>query len=170
MSWLVAGNLKGPKGDDGDPGVKGDQGDPGVKGDPGNVGPEGPEGPVGPPGLSLEVSGSLADYADLPANPAPGTAFIVNGLLYIATASGWPADGDGVPFQGPQGVSGGQGVPGDKGDKGDDGVAGADGADGAPGVRGSQWFSGAGVPNGITGTLAGDFYLDTATGDIYSFS
>jgi len=171
MAWLVAGNLKGPKGDDGSAGVKGDQGDPGVKGDAGNVGPEGPEGPVGPPGLSLQVSGTFATYAELVAvTPTPGLAYIVGGLLYVATAGGWPADGDGVPFQGPQGVTGGQGDKGDKGDTGNAGAPGADGANGAPGVRGSAWYSGAGVPNGITGTLPGDFYLDTATGDIYSFS
>ena len=188
MAWVTTGNLKGPKGDAGDdglpgadgaPGTPGTPGLPGDKGDTGEQGPEGPRGPEGPPGLSLEVSGTLASYGDLPANPAPGTAYIVNGLLYIASASGWPADGDGVPFQGNEGPAGQKGDTGEKGDKGDpgndgadgtNGAAGADGADGAPGVRGSLWFYGAGVPSGIAGVLAGDLYLDTQTGDVFTFS
>lgn len=182
MSWVVSGNLKGPQGDPGLPGqdgVPGQDGAPGAsgeKGDTGERGPEGPEGPAGPPGLSLEVSGTLGSHADLPANPKPGTAYIIGGLLYIADATGWPSDGDGVPFQGPEGP---RGPAGDKGEKGDpgadgaDGAAGADGADGAqgePGVRGSLWFRGDGVPSGVIGAQAGDLYLDTQTGDVYGFN
>ena len=148
----------------------GADGAPGLKGD---TGPEGPEGPAGPPGLSLEVSGTLASHADLPPNPKPGTAYIIAGLLYIADASGWPADGAGIPFQGPEGPRGPKGDTGDKGDRGDagsDGSDGAPGADGAPGVRGSLWFNGDGVPSGITGAQAGDKYLDNQTGDVYTFN
>lgn len=170
MAWTTVGNIKGVKGDKGDPGEAGVPGDPGVKGDPGERGPEGPEGPAGPPGLSLEVAGTLASHADLPADPKPGTAYIIGGLLYIADATGWPADGDGVPFQGPQGTTGAKGDKGDPGDKGDQGDPGNDGADGVQGQRGSQWFTGAGVPAGVAGSEPGDIYLDTQTGDIYTFS
>jgi len=176
MAWVAAGNLKGTKGDPGDPGLPGADGAPGVgeKGDRGEVGPEGPRGPEGPPGLSLEVSGTFATYAELLAvTAAPGMAYIVNGLLYIGTASGWPAEGAGVPFQGNEGPAGEKGEPGEKGDAGSDGApgsAGADGAPGAPGQRGSVWFTGAGVPSGLTGVAAGDLYLDTQTGDFYTFN
>lgn len=164
MAWVVAANLRGPKGDDG------------------ARGPEGPEGPAGPPGLSLEVSGTLADYGDLPANPKPGTAYIIGGLLYVADQSGWPADGAGVPFQGPEGPRGPEGPAGADGsdgrdgrdgvdgEDGSDGAAGADGADGADGERGSFWFYGNGAPGVIDGAKSQDMYLDVASGDVYSFS
>lgn len=175
MAWVATGNLKGTPGEKGD---KGDPGNPGVdgvgvKGDTGERGPEGPEGPAGPPGLSLEVSGTLASHAALPANPKPGTAYIINGLLYVADATGWPADGDGVQFQGPEGPRGPAGDKGEKGDAGSDGANGAKGDrgdDGAPGAAGTKWFSGDGVPSGVIGAVAGDLYLDRQTGDLYSFS
>ena len=182
MAWVTTGNLTGPKGDPGTPGTPGVKGDPGADGAkgadgaPGERGPEGPEGPAGPPGLSLEVSGTLPNYAALPANPKPGSAYIIGGLLYVADATGWPADGDGVPFQGAEGPRGPKGDTGEKGDKGDpgtngsDGAKGADGAPGSPGARGSLWYSGDGVPSGITGAQAGDKYLDNQTGDVYTFS
>jgi len=56
--------------------------------------------------------------------------------------------------------------------KGADGAAGANGADGAPGAAGANgatWRSGAGVPSDATG-VDGDFYLRTATGDVYKRS
>lgn len=40
---------------------------------------------------------------------------------------------------------------------------------GATGQRGSLWTSGTGAPTNTTGVLAGDQYLDTATGDVYQF-
>lgn len=40
---------------------------------------------------------------------------------------------------------------------------------GNTGQRGSQWTSGTGAPTSTTGVLAGDMYLDTATGDVYQF-
>lgn len=40
---------------------------------------------------------------------------------------------------------------------------------GNTGQRGSQWSSGTGAPTNTTGVLAGDMYLDTATGDVYQF-
>ena len=97
-------------------------------------------------------------------------------MLYIADATGWPADGDGVPFEGPEGPRGPAGDKGERGDAGADGspgTAGSDGtagADGAPGARGSKWFTGAGVPAGVAASAAGDFYLDTQTGDVYALS
>ena len=182
MAWVVSGNLRGPKGDpgepgqDGAPGADGASGASGVPGASGERGPEGPPGQQGEPGLSLEVAGTLTDHADLPANPKPGTAYIINGLLYIADASGWPADGAGVAFQGPEGPRGPEGPPGASGAAGQDGSDGVDGQDGAPGEKGDQgergslWFSGDGVPSGITGAQPQDKYIDLQTGDVYSFS
>lgn len=40
-------------------------------------------------------------------------------------------------------------------------------ATGEPGPRGSGWFSGHGAPGSISGSVAGDMYLDLDTGDVY---
>lgn len=59
-----------------------------------------------------------------------------------------------------------KGATGDKGERGETGPA---GADGAPGTRGSKWSVGTGTPTD-TDAIAGDQYLDTATGDVYTFA
>ena len=64
---------------------------------------------------------------------------------------------------GPTGDTGPQGIQGIQGPKGDKGDTGATGSTGAPG---SKWYSGAGVPAGGLATF-GDWYLDTANGDVY---
>lgn len=78
--------------------------------------------------------------------------------------------------QGEQGIQGEQGEKGDKGDKGDtgpqgpageQGPAGQDGEDGEDGQNGAAWYTGAGVPSTGTAGAVGDFYLDTATYDLY---
>lgn len=64
-------------------------------------------------------------------------------------------------------------LKGPKGDTGDTGAAGAPGAKGdtgATGQRGSKWFTGTGAPGTIAGAIAGDMYLDTASGTFYTFS
>lgn len=53
--------------------------------------------------------------------------------------------------------------------KGATGPAGPAGAKGAPGTRGSKWSVGTGTPT-ATDAIAGDQYLDTATGDVYTFA
>lgn len=68
--------------------------------------------------------------------------------------------------RGPQGIQGPQGVQGQQGVKGETGPA---GAKGAPGTRGSKWSVGTGAPTD-TDAIAGDQYLDTATGDVYTFA
>lgn len=53
--------------------------------------------------------------------------------------------------------------------KGATGAAGPAGANGTPGTRGSKWSVGTGTPT-ATDAIAGDQYLDTATGDVYTFT
>lgn len=53
--------------------------------------------------------------------------------------------------------------------KGATGPAGPAGAKGADGTRGSKWFVGTGAPT-ATDAIAGDQYLDTATGNVYTFA
>lgn len=52
-------------------------------------------------------------------------------------------------------------IKGPQGDQGDPGPTGA---------RGATWFTGAGAPTTVPGSMVGDLYLDTATGDVYVLS
>jgi hypothetical protein len=56
-----------------------------------------------------------------------------------------------------------------KGAKGDAGDS-VTGDTGATGPRGSKWFTGSGAPGTVAGSVAGDFYLDTDSGDTYELS
>lgn len=40
----------------------------------------------------------------------------------------------------------------------------------ATGPRGTNWYSGNGAPGTITGSAAGDMYLDLGNGDVYVLS
>jgi hypothetical protein len=66
---------------------------------------------------------------------------------------------------GPAGNTGPQGPQGNTGAQGPQGNTGAQGANGAPGEK---WFSGSGAPSGtLVGSIVGDWYLNSATGDVY---
>jgi len=131
--------------------------DGGVGGGGGEVGPQGPPGPAGPAGPQ-GIQGVKGDTGSTgavgpagatgPTGPAGPTG--VTGATGATGATG-PAGADGATGpQGPQGV------------KGDTGTAGTNGA------PGSVWFTGAGVPAGsLAGSVIGDFYLNSSTGDYY---
>ena len=68
-------------------------------------------GVQGPAGAGLQISGSVATYADLPWQLTiydAGKAYFVqaDGLLYVWTGERWPNEGDGAEFVGPQGEPG----------------------------------------------------------------
>lgn len=90
-------------------------------------------GPKGDPGQGITYKGTVAAYANLPVSPSLGDAYLVTAdqKLYIRLPSGWPANGDGILYRGPQGEQGIQGV---QGAPGVDGVDGTDGVDGDPGL------------------------------------
>ena len=142
----------GPSGAKGDTGDQGIPGDLGPKGDTGPQGPEGPGGIQGAAGVSLDINGTVATYADLPAG-APGEAYVVaaDGLLYFHDGTGFPANGSGVPFVGPQGPVGAQGIQGFTGDAGAKGDTGATGPKGDTGATGPRGDTGATGPKGDTG-------------------
>ncbi len=54
--------------------------------------------------------------------------------------------------------------------RGPEGPAGTQGPQGQQGTRGSLWYTGTGAPGSIAGAQANDLYIDTANGDIYTFS
>jgi hypothetical protein len=158
---------QGPKGDTGDTGPQGATGAQGPKGDKGDTGETGPEGPQGEPGVGIAYQDTVLYYTDLPASALTGQAWLVldDGLLYIWGISGFPAEGSGAPFKGPQGdtgpqgATGAQGPKGDKGDTGETGPQGSTGAQGETGPQGPQGEPGETGPQGEPGSV----YADGAT-------
>jgi hypothetical protein len=195
MATLV-GNIQGPPGSEGAAGATGAQGPPGVDGAPGATGPtgppgadstvpgpEGPAGPAGPAGSGVTIEGSLPTPG-----PPPVTGTEDPGDMWIdSNGDGWvwtdpPGEWTNVgPIRGPEGPAGPTGppgadsvVPGPTGPPGADGATGATGAagaDGAQGSRGTGWYTGAGAPvEPIAGSIVGDLYLDTTTGNVYTLA
>ena len=119
------GEIKGPKGDQGSPGIAGPQG---PKGDQGIPGPQGPLGPQGQKG----------DEGD----PGP---------IGPQGAKGDQGDTGPQGLQGLQGTPGPQGPKGDKGDQGDTGPQGLQGFQGIPGPQGDQGDPGPIGPQGPKG-------------------
>lgn len=180
--WIAS--LKGATGDQGIQGVKGDTGDAGADGatgatgadgksayqvavDEGFVGDEaawlaslvGPQGTAGADGDDGAPGAAGADGVDgrtiLSGTTAPGAGLGNDGDFYIDTVAhnlygpkttgAW---GSATSLVGPQGT------------------AGADGTDGTDGVDGLMIRTGTGAPAGGLGN-DGDFYIDTATHEIY---
>jgi hypothetical protein len=63
-----------------------------------------------------------------------------------------------------------KGPTGPQGPQGNAGTAGAAGSNGTNGARGSLWYTGTGAPGTIAGSLPGDQYLDTASGNVYTLA
>lgn len=112
----------------------------GTEGPQGPEGPPGPEGPQGPAGTGLELAGGVPTYADLPADAAIGSTWLVSseGAIYTRTETGWPPEGTGGQIQGPAGPEGPQGPAGPAGPDGPEGPQGPAGTDGAPGEPGAR--------------------------------
>lgn len=97
---------------------------------------------------------------------APSSGLGSNGDMYLDTAAGnvyqrasgsWSLIANFIGPAGPTGATGATGATG---------PTGATGATGAAGADGSVWRNGSGAPSSGTG-VNGDYYLDTATGDVY---
>jgi hypothetical protein len=156
----AASTVPGPKGDPGEIGPAGPQGVPGIQGVPGEQGPEGPagiQGPKGDAGASLDIEGTVSTYAQLPAAPKAGSAYVVaaDGKLYFYDGVSWPDDGAGVPFVGPQGPQGNAGPAGSAGPTGPQGIQGIQGVQGPAGTPGATGPQGPAAVAGVVGSVAG---------------
>ena len=134
-------DLKGNKGDKGDPGLqgpKGDKGDTGLqgpkgdKGDTGAQGPQGIQGEQGPKG-DKGADGTMT-FADLTEEQKES----LRGPQGIQGEQGPKGDKGDPGLQGPQGIQGERGAKGDKGDKGDTGAQGIQGIQGEQGLKGDK--------------------------------
>jgi hypothetical protein len=132
---------------------------------------QGQQGIQGVPGLGITFRGQVPTTADLPVDAAQGDAWIVQAddsfQVWDASSSSWVNGGS---IQGPQGVEGQQGPQGLQGEVGPQGIQGVEGPAGIQGTRGTGWFTGSGAPTDVPGSIAGDLYLDQATGDVYTLS
>src|ERR1019366_8099277 len=90
--------------------------------------------------------------------PSSGTG--VNGDYFLKTATG------DVYLKSSGSWSIVENITGPTGPTGATGATGSTGATGATGANGYTWYSGSGTPTSGTG-VDGDYYLKTATGDVY---
>lgn len=158
--------VQGLEGPTGPVGPKGDVGEPGPAGE---AGPIGPQGPAGETGAGLNIIGSFATDAELPATGAPGDAYIVAGDLYLwdpetsTYVNRGPIQGPAGPQgpvgpvgpEGPAGATGPQGPIGETGPQGLTGATGPAGPAGADGAQGPQGLQGEPGPQGPAG-IKGD--------------
>lgn len=155
-------NIKGDRGQTGPQGIQGPQGTVGPQGSQGIQGPKGDTGPAGP---AFVIAGIVSNESQLPAPStlADNIAYLVgndtNGYdLYVQLqdTDTWKNVGKVEGVQGPQGPAGAQGPQGQQG---------------IQGVRGSNWYTGTATPPPISSDLKVlDKYLNTRTGNVYSYS
>jgi hypothetical protein len=97
---------QGPPGPRGLPGFDGLDGDEGPQGAAGPLGPMGPKGAKGEPGAGVHVTGSVAEWADLPATGALGDAYIITSTGHLAVWDGTQWVDTGLVQGPPGGLSG----------------------------------------------------------------
>ena len=157
--------------------LKGAKGDTGERGPVGATGPAGPTGAQGPKGDKGDAF-KYADFtsAQLEALRGPqGPQGIKGdtGAPGATGATGPKGDTGATGPAGPTGPKGDTGATGPQGPKGDTGATGPQGpkgdtgATGTAGAAGATWLFGAVAPASTLGKT-GDFYLNTATFDVYS--
>lgn len=155
-------HIKGDRGQTGPQGIQGPQGSVGPAGPQGIQGQKGDTGPAGP---AFVIAGIVANEGQLPAPStlADNIAYLVgndtNGYdLYVQLqdTQTWKNVGKVECVEGPQGPAGAQGPQGQQG---------------IQGVRGSNWYTGTDNPPPIFSDLKVlDKYLNTRTGNVYSYS
>lgn len=106
----------------------------------------------------------LVDAADVEYNGQSLEEAILNGEFKGEKGDTGPKGDTGE--KGEQGETGPTGPAGAKGEKGDTGATGEQGPQGEKGADGAAWLSGTIAPT--TEGKTGDYYINTATGDIYS--
>jgi hypothetical protein len=134
-----------------------------IKGPTGATGPQGAQGTQGPTGQGYNWKGAWSSATAY----VPYDTVFSGGDSYVCIAGNTNQVPPNATYWS---LMAQQGATGPTGATGSTGPAGSTGAAGPTGTRGSLWYVGSGTPGTITGQLANDLYLNTATGDIYQFS
>src|SRR5215468_5039020 len=142
MAWTNIGNIKGPTG---------------------ATGTTGATGPAGPTGQGYNWKGAWSAATAY----VPYDSVSDGGSSYVCIVGNTNQAPPNATYWS---VMAQQGATGPTGNTGPAGSTGATGATGPTGTRGSLWYSGSGAPGTITGEIANDLYLDTASGNVYQFS
>jgi len=143
----------------------------------GQPGPPGPEGPPGAPGEPGESAWTILDAAFTVPDVGQQTDILVD-------FADWMAVGEWVYIEGAG--TGGEAaalkIMAINGTTitvenvlytiatGPPGPPGSDGINGVNGAPGSKWYDGPNNPVTIPGAIAGDYYLNTTTGEVFLFS
>lgn len=162
-------NLKGAQGPQGIQGIQGPKGDKGLTGDKGATGERGPQGATGAAATIKVGTVSTGN---------PGTnATVVNAGTANAAVFNFTIPRGATGAAGPQGPAGAKGATGDTGPQGPAGAKGATGERGPAGANGTSaaWHSGtlvtgtstSAVTVAVSGSKAGDMYLNTSTSNVY---
>ena len=162
-------NLKGAQGPQGIQGIQGPKGDKGLTGDKGATGERGPQGATGAAATIKVGTVSTGN---------PGTnATVVNEGTANAAVFNFTIPRGATGATGPQGPAGAKGATGDTGPQGPAGAKGATGERGPAGANGTSaaWHSGtlvtgtstSAVTVAVSGSKAGDMYLNTSTSNVY---
>lgn len=180
-----AAGAQGPQGIQGETGPQGPQGIQGPAGATGAQGPQGIQGPAGATGATGPAGADGADGTDgvgidlvevqedghlwvtLTDTTQQDAGYVIGpqGPTGAAGATGAQGPQGDPGATGPQGIQGIQGETGATGPAGADGATGPAGADGADGVDGKTVLNGAVDPT--TEGVNGDFYINTATNEIF---
>lgn len=156
-------NLKGAQGPQGIQGIQGPKGDKGLTGDKGATGERGPQGATG---AAATIKVGTVSTGNPGTNATVVNAGTANAAVFNFTIPRGATGATGP--QGPAGATGPQGPAGAKGATGDRGPAGANGTSAA-------WHSGtlvtgtstSAVTVAVSGSKAGDMYLNTSTSNVY---
>lgn len=156
--------AQGPAGQDGSDGQDGAPGQTGQTGPAGPAGQPGAQGPAGADGTSINIQGTVANCAALPASGNNGDLWILDSDDASCSYSANSEAGDGFiwdgstwtnigPIRGPQGIQGATGPQGLQGEAGINGINGQQGPQGEPGPKGDTGDQGPAGPTGDQGPI-----------------